>query len=122
MLVRVWPSKVDDETTKDAVLKIQHKDSDANVPMLCLRSKDGSLYQGYKFDGILDGRATQSELTAPRPRARLTPSSERASTMRLFETKLPWNQGLRDIYAQRDSWGIIPSVTASYYYSLEILF
>ena len=142
VLVRVRPSddhSVDDEND-DAVLKIQREDDfDSNVPMLCLRSKDGSSYQGYKFDGILDGRATQSDLMAHfgeitegivRGVSCTTfaygPTSSGKTYSLIgkgfddaFEAKLPWSQVRGDIYSQRDSWGIIPQIVENLFGRLD---
>ena len=126
-----------DDENDDAVLKIQ--DSDANVPMLCLRSKDGSSYQGYKFDGILDRRATQSDLMAHF--SEITEGIVRGVSCTTFaygptssgktysligkgfddafEAKLPWSQVRGDIYSQRDSWGIIPQIIENLFGRLD---
>mmetsp|Transcript_24603 Transcript_24603/g.70918 ORF Transcript_24603/g.70918 Transcript_24603/m.70918 type:complete len:747 (+) Transcript_24603:757-2997(+) len=129
VVVRVRPSDGHngDDKDEDAVLKMQ-LGSEVNVPMLCLRSKDGSSYQGYKFDGILDGRASQSDLMTHfdgiidgllRGVSCTTfaygPTSSGKTYSLIgkgfddaFETKLPWNQVRSDVYSQRDSWGIVP--------------
>jgi len=135
----VRPNSVDDEN-EDAVLKIQREDdSDANVPMLCLRSKDGGSYQGYKFDSILDGRATQSDLMAHFGEVTKgiisgvscttfaygpTSSGKTYSLIGkgfddAFTTKLPWSQVQSDIYSQRESWGIVPRVIYNLFERLD---
>ena len=140
VLVRVRPREgaaADEDTT---ILKTQiDPDAKSNVPLLCLRSKDASSWQGFKFDGVLDGRATQSDLmshfddiingvldgvSCTAFAYGQTASGKSYSLIGkgfddVFQSKLPWNQARSDIYSQRDSWGVIPRSIHELFAKLE---
>ena len=139
VLVRVRPR--DGAENRDAtILKTQiDPDAKCNVPLLCLRSKDASSWQGFKFDAVLDERATQADLMSHfddivegvldgvscTAFAYGQTSSGKSYSLigkgvdDVFRTKLPRIQVRADIYSNRDSWGVIPRSIFELFEKLE---
>ena len=139
VLVRVRP-RDGAENLDTTILKTQiDPDAKSNVPLLCLRSKDASSWQGFKFDAVLDGRATQADLMSHfddiiegvldgvscTAFAYGQTSSGKSYSLigkgfdDVFRTKLPWKQVCADVYSNRDSWGVIPRSIFELFAKLE---
>lgn len=130
----------EEQNVDSSILKTQiDPHAKSNVPMLCLRSKDSSSWQGFKFDAVLDGRATQADLMSHFDTiidgvvggvsctafAYGQTSSGKSYSMigkgfdNVFRTKMPWKQARSEIYSQRGSWGVIPRSINEVFTKLE---
>ena len=139
VLVRVRP-RDGAKNLDTTILKTQiDPDAKSNVPLLCLHSKDASSWQGFKFDAVLDERATQADLMSHfddiiegvldgvscTSFAYGQTSSGKSYSLigkgfdDVFRTKLPWKQVCADIYSHRDSWGVIPRSIFELFAKLE---
>ena len=136
VLVRVRPRDTSASTHEgssagdggdDDILKTQI-DANASAPLLCLRSKDALSWQGFKFDAVLDERATQADLmshfddiidgvlrgvSSTAFAYGQTASGKTFSLIGkgfddIFRTKKPWSQARAGVYSKQESWGIIP--------------
>lgn len=128
VIVRLRPTAADDGDNS-SVLKVQlDPDSPSPAPMLCLRSKDATSWQGFKFDAVCDQRATQDDVFTHIEEVLSGLEEGVSSTVfaygstgtgktytvfgkgfeDAFNSQSLWDVAKETIYAQRDYWGIIP--------------